>query len=54
MCTGISLAVSAEDRLRLFALVKDRNAAQKHVWRVQIVLLTGDGVGTNEIMRRTG
>ena len=33
--------------------MKDRNAAQKHAWRAEIVLLTGDGVGTNEIMRRT-
>ena len=31
----------------------DRNAPQKHVWRAEIVLLTADGVGTNEIMRRT-
>ena len=29
------------------------NAPQKHVWRAEIVLLTADGVGTNEIMRRT-
>jgi transposase len=27
---------------------------QKHVWRTEIVLLTADGVGTNEIMRRPG
>ena len=54
MRTGISFAVSAEDRLRLLALIRDRNAPQKHVWRGQIVLLTADGVGTNEIMRRTG
>ena len=33
---------------------EDRNAPQKHVWRAEIVLLTADGVGTNEIMRRTG
>jgi transposase len=26
----------------------------KHVWRAEIVLLSADGVGTNEIMRRTG
>jgi hypothetical protein len=31
MRTGISLAVSAEDRLRLLALIEDRNAPQKHV-----------------------
>ena len=54
MRTGISFTVSAKDRLRLLALIRDRNAPQKHVWRGQIVLLTADGVGTNEIMRRTG
>ena len=46
--------VSAADRKRLQALIRDRNAAQKHVWRAEIVLLSADGVGTNEIMRRTG
>jgi hypothetical protein len=30
-----------------------RNASQKHVWRAEIVLLTAEGLGTNEIMRRT-
>ena len=35
-------------------MVRDRNAAQKHVWRAAIVLLSGDGVGTTEITRRTG
>ena len=54
MRTGISIEVSPTDRHRLGALVKDRNAPQKHVWRAEIVLLTGDGLGTNEIMRRTG
>jgi transposase len=54
MRTGISIEVSAPDRERLEALVRDRNAAQKHVWRAEIVLLTADGLGTNEIMRRTG
>jgi len=34
-------------------LVADRNASQKHVWRAEIVLLTAEGLGTNEIMRRT-
>lgn len=32
----------------------DRNSPQKHVWRAEIVRLTADGLGTNEIMRRTG
>jgi len=42
------------DRRRLTALARDRNAAQKHVWRAEIVLLSADGVSTNEMMRRTG
>ena len=48
------MSVSPADRRRLQALIKDRDAAQKHVWRAEIVLFTADGVGTNEIMRRTG
>ena len=54
MRTGISINVTPSDRRRLEALVRDRNAPQKHVWRAEIVLLTADGLGTNEIMRRTG
>ena len=53
MRTGISITVSPADRRRLLAVVDDRNAPQKHVWRCRIVVLTADGVGTNEIMRRT-
>ncbi|MBZ0213238.1 MAG: IS630 family transposase [Nitrospirae bacterium] len=53
MRTGISITVSPAVRRRLQALVRDRNAAQKHVWRAEIVLMTADGLGTNEIMRRT-
>ncbi len=53
MRTGIFITVLPTDRRRLRALVRDRNAAQKHVWRAQIVLLTAEGLGTNEIMRRT-
>ena len=54
MRTGITLTLTPSDRKRLLALVNDRNAAQKHVWRAEIVLLSADGVGTSEIMRRTG
>ena len=54
MRTGKSISVSPADRRRLQALIKDRNAAQKHVWRAEIVLFTADEAGTNEIMRRTG
>ena len=54
MRTGIVVEVSAADRTRLGAVVADRNSPQKHVWRARIVLLTADGCGTTEIMRRTG
>jgi len=53
MRAGKSLSVSSADIRRLKAQVQDRNAPQKHVWRAAIVLLTAEGVGTNEIMRRT-
>ncbi len=54
MRTGVSISVSAADRRRLEAIVADRNAAQKHVWRARIVLLTADGLGTNGIMAAIG
>ena len=54
MRTGISFTVSPTDRRRLAALVKDRNTPQKHVWRAEIILLSAEGAGTMEIMRRTG
>lgn len=54
MRTGISITVKPSDRNRLRAILQNRNAPQKHVWRAQIVLLTAEGHGTHEIMRRTG
>jgi len=53
MRIGISFSVSPINRAGLTALIKDRNSPQKHVWRAEIVLLSADGVGTTEIMRRT-
>jgi transposase len=54
MRTGITIDVTASDRDRLLAIIGDRNASQKHVWRARIVLLTADGHGTTEIMRQAG
>jgi len=54
MRTGISFTVSPADRDRLVGIVSNRNAPQKHVWRAEIVLLSADGLGTTEIMHRTG
>jgi winged helix-turn helix protein len=42
------------DRHRLEAIVSDRSAPQKHVWRANIILATAEGCGTAEIMRRSG
>ena len=54
MRTGITVDVSPADRDRLAAIAGDRNSPQKHAWRAEIVLLTANGAGTTEIMRRTG
>jgi hypothetical protein len=54
MRTGVTVYLSPTDRKRLQAIVDDRNSPQKHVWRAQIVLATGDGLGTATIMRTAG
>lgn len=54
MRNGVEVRLDPGDRERLETVVADRNSLQKHVWRAEIVLLTADGLGTNEIMRRTG
>jgi transposase len=53
MRTGISVTLTPAQRRQLKAIIADRNTPQKHVWRAEIVLLSADGVGTNEIMRQT-
>jgi transposase len=54
MRTGISLELTPANRLHLEGIIRNRNAPQKHVWRAAIVLHSADGLGTVEIMRRTG
>ena len=54
MRAGIVVNVTPVDRRRLEAIVADRCAPQKHVWRAQIILATADGCGTAEIMRQSG
>src|ERR1017187_5519121 len=54
MRAGISVNVTRADRHRLEAIVADRSAPQKHVWRANIILATADGCGTAEMMRRSG
>jgi DDE superfamily endonuclease len=53
MRTGIVVEVTAAERVRLEAIVADRNSPQKHVWRAEIVLATAAGLGTVAIMRHT-
>src|ERR1700686_4786931 len=48
------IQVPPEDREQLCELVKDRNTPQKIVWRSQIVLLAGEGIGAVEVARRVG
>jgi hypothetical protein len=54
MRKGISISVTPADRVRLDAIVRDRNSPQKHVWRARIVLLTAEGKGTVAIMGTVG
>jgi transposase len=54
MRAGIVVNVTRTDRRRLEAIVSDRSAPQKHVWRAAIILATADGCGAAEIMRRSG
>ena len=54
MRTGISITITRPVRGRLESITRDRNASQKHAWRAAIILLSANGVGTNDIMRRTG
>jgi Homeodomain-like domain len=54
MRAGIVVNVTGADRRQLEAIISDRSAPQKHVWRAAIILATAEGCGTAEIMRRSG
>ena len=54
MRTGISIDITASDRIRLEGVVTARSSPQKHVWRARIILLTAQGLGTQAIMAATG
>ena len=54
MRAGIEITVTPEDRRRLEAIARDRNAKLKHVARAKVILATADGCGTMEVMRRSG
>jgi hypothetical protein len=42
MRAGIVVNVTRADRHRLEAIISDRSAPQKHVWRANIILATAD------------
>ena len=48
----VRIQLASGDRDRLEALIANGNTPQKHGRRAQLVLLAGDGIGTNEIQRR--
>src|SRR5262249_45111375 len=54
MRKGISITVTAEDRVRLDTIIRNRNSLQKHVWRARIIVLTADGEGTTALTRAVG
>jgi transposase len=54
MRAGITINLTPEDRRRLGAIISDRSTPQKHVWRANIIIATGEGCGTSEVMRRSG
>jgi transposase len=54
MRKGISITVTAEDRVQLDTIIRNRNSPQKHVWRARIIVLTADGEGTTAITRAVG
>jgi transposase/transposase-like protein len=60
MCDSASMAheicpiVAAEDRVRLEAIIADRNRSQKHVIRARIVLHSAERLSVAEVARRVG
>ncbi len=46
--------MTPDDRVRLNAIIRDRNSPQKHVWRARMIVLTADGKGTNAVTRAVG
>jgi hypothetical protein len=54
MRSDVENEVSAVDRARLEAIVAAPSSPQKYVWRVRIILLSADGVGTMAIAPQAG
>jgi len=54
MSQNVCPLVSAEDRVRLEAIIADRNRPQKHVARARIILHSSDRLNVAEIARLSG
>ena len=54
MARTLCPVVSAEDRLRLAAIVGERNRPQKHVARARIILLSADRLDVAAVARGAG
>jgi len=52
MAQTVSIIVRAEDRVRLAAVVADRNRPQKHVLRARIILLSADKLPVVDVARQ--
>jgi transposase len=52
MAQTVSVIIGAEDRVRLAAILADRNRPQKHAQRAKIVLLSGERLPVLEVARR--
>jgi len=54
MRTGKVVTLTPHDRIRLEAIVSDRNTRQKEAACAQVIVPTAGGCGTTKIMRRSG
>ena len=54
MAQEVCVTVSAEDRVRLAAIIEDRNRPLKHIQRAQIILFPADRLPVLQVARRSG
>jgi hypothetical protein len=54
MAQTVCILLGDEDRMRLAAIVGDRNRPQKHVQRARIVLLSGERLAVLAVARQSG
>jgi transposase len=54
MRAGLGVSATPRDRIRLEAIVADRNTRQKHASPARVIVAAADGCGATEIMRRLG